>query len=65
MLVEYMSEMNNIRLTYWLIREKVLYEVGRENIVSLMSIAQESILAYDETAYHIASGSGITFKYGR
>jgi len=33
---------------------KVLYEVGRENVVSLMSIAQESIVKYDEHAYKVA-----------
>lgn len=33
---------------------KVLYEVGRENTVSLMSIAQESVLKYDELAYRIS-----------
>lgn len=34
---------------------KVLYEVGRENVVSLMSIAQESVLKYDELAYKISA----------
>lgn len=34
---------------------KVLYEVGRENTVSVMSIAQESVLKKDELAYRIAS----------
>lgn len=34
---------------------KVLYEVGRENVVSLMSIAQESVIKYDEHAYKVAS----------
>ena len=33
---------------------KVLYEVGRENVVSLMSIAQESVVKYDEHAYEVA-----------
>ncbi len=33
---------------------KVLYEVGRENVVSLMSIAQESVIMYDEHAYKVA-----------
>ncbi len=33
---------------------KVLYEVGRENVVSLMSIAQESVIKYDEHAYKVA-----------
>lgn len=32
---------------------KVVYIVGRENTVSLMSIAQESVLKYDENAYKI------------
>lgn len=34
---------------------KVLYEVGRENVVSLMSIAQETVVKYDELAYKIAA----------
>lgn len=34
---------------------KVLYEVGRENTVSLMSIAQESVLKYDELAYQVSA----------
>lgn len=34
---------------------KVLYEVGRENIISLMSIAQESVLKYDEHAYKVSA----------
>lgn len=34
---------------------KVLYEVGRENVVSLMSIAQESVIKYDELAYKVAA----------
>ena len=34
---------------------KVLYEVGRENTVSLMSIAQESVLKYDELAYKVSA----------
>ena len=33
---------------------KVLYEVGRENVVSLMSIAQESVIKYDGHAYKVA-----------
>lgn len=33
---------------------ETLYMVGRENVVSLMSIAQESILKYDELAYTIS-----------
>ena len=32
----------------------ILYEVGRENVVSLMSIAQESVIKYDEHAYKVA-----------
>lgn len=34
---------------------KVLYEVGRENTVSLMSIAQESVIRYDELAYKVSA----------
>ena len=34
---------------------KVLYEVGRENTVSLMSIGQESVLKYDELAYRVSA----------
>ena len=34
---------------------RVLYEAGRENVVSLMSIAQESVIKYDEHAYKVAS----------
>lgn len=34
---------------------EVLYEVGRENVVSLMSIAQESVLKYDELAYKVSA----------
>lgn len=30
---------------------KVIYEVGRENVVSLLSIAQETVLKYNEIAY--------------
>ena len=33
---------------------KVLYEVGRENVESLMSIAQESVIKYDQHAYEVA-----------
>lgn len=33
---------------------KTLYQVGRENTVSLMSIAQESILTRNENAYNIS-----------
>ena len=34
---------------------KVLYEVGRENTVSMMSIAQESVLKYDDLAYKVSA----------
>lgn len=34
---------------------KVLYQVGRENVISLMSIAQEAVVKYDELAYKISS----------
>lgn len=34
---------------------EVVYEVGRENVVSLMSIAQETIVKYDELAYKVAA----------
>lgn len=34
---------------------KVLYIGGRENVVSLMSIAQESVVAYDELAFNTAT----------
>ena len=34
---------------------EVIYEVGRENIVSLMSIAQETIVKYDELAYKVSA----------
>ncbi len=52
MLVEYMP---GNEYTVDLLADKgcVLYEVGRENTVSMMSIAQESILAYDEHAYQV------------
>ena len=33
---------------------KVLYIGGRENVVSLMSIAQESVVAYDDLAFNTA-----------
>ncbi len=32
----------------------LLYQVGRENLVSLMSIAQESVLSKDEHAYEVS-----------
>ena len=34
---------------------KVLYMAGRENVVSLMSIAQESVIKYDELAYNVST----------
>lgn len=34
---------------------ETLYQVGRENTISLMSIAQESVLARNENAYNISS----------
>jgi len=42
---------------------KVLFMVGRENVVSLMSIAQESIVTYDEEAYKIAESVIELLKY--
>ena len=53
MLVEFM---NGPEFTVDVLADKgnVLYEVGRENTVSLMSIAQESVLKYDELAYRIS-----------
>lgn len=53
MLVEYMPG-NEYTVDLLADRGKVLYEVGRDNIVSLMSIAQESILLYNADAYKIA-----------
>lgn len=35
-------------------RGETLYISGRENVVSLMSIAQESIIKYDELAYQVS-----------
>lgn len=34
---------------------KIIYEVGRENVVSLMSIAQETVVKYDELAYKVSA----------
>lgn len=34
---------------------KVIYEVGRENVVSLMSIAQETVVKYDNLAYKVSA----------
>lgn len=53
MLVEFMPG-NEYTVDLLAEKGKVLYQVGRENIVSLMSIAQESILVYDENAYRIS-----------
>lgn len=52
MLVEYMP---GIEYTVDLLAEngKVLYQVGRENRVSLMSIAQESVLVPNSHAYEV------------
>lgn len=53
MLVEFMPG-NEFTVDLLADNGKTLYIVGRENTVSLMSIAQESILAYDENAYNVA-----------
>ncbi|MBD9101266.1 MAG: ATP-grasp domain-containing protein [Bacteroides caccae] len=53
MLVEFMPG-NEYTVDLLAEKGKVLYQVGRENVVSLMSIAQESILVYDENAYKIS-----------
>lgn len=49
--------MHNPEFTVDLLAEKgkVIYEVGRENVVSLMSIAQETIVKYDELAYKVSA----------
>ena len=54
MLVEFM---HNPEFTVDLLAEKgqVIYEVGRENVVSLMSIAQETVVKYDELAYKVSA----------
>lgn len=54
MLVEFM---HNPEFTVDLLAEKgqVVYEVGRENVVSLMSIAQETVVKYDELAYKVSA----------
>lgn len=53
MLIEFM---HGPEYTVDLLADKgtVLYEVGRENVVSLMSIAQESVIKYDDHAYKVA-----------
>ena len=54
MLVEYM---HNPEFTVDLLAEKgeVIYEVGRENVVSMMSIAQETVVKYDKLAYKVGA----------
>lgn len=52
MLVEYMPG-NEYTVDLLADKGNVLYEVGRENTVSMMSIAQESILTYDKHAYQV------------
>lgn len=49
--------MHNPEFTVDLLAEKgeVIYEVGRENVVSLMSIAQEAVVKYDEFAYKVGA----------
>lgn len=48
--------MNGPEFTVDILADKgeVLYEVGRENVESLMSIAQESVIKYDGHAYQVA-----------
>ena len=53
MLLEYMPG-NEYTVDALADNGKTLYMVGRENTVSLMSIAQQSTVAYDEKAYNIA-----------
>lgn len=53
MLVEYMPG-NEYTVDLLANEGKVLYMVGRENVVSLMSIAQESIVTKIESAYDIS-----------
>ena len=49
--------MHNPEFTVDLLTEKgeVIYEVGRENVVSLMSIAQETVVKYDKLAYKVSA----------
>ena len=54
MLVEFMPG-NEYTVDLLAHKGTVIYQVGRENVVSLMSIAQESVLAYDWQAYKICS----------
>lgn len=53
MLVEYMPG-NEYTVDLLASNGDVLYMVGRENVVSQMSIAQVSILAFDQKAYEIS-----------
>ncbi len=53
MLLEYMPG-NEYTVDALADNGKTLYMVGRENTVSLMSIAQQSTVAYDEQAYNTA-----------
>ena len=54
MLVEFMPG-NEYTVDLLAHKGTVIYQVGRENVVSIMSIAQESVLAYDRQAYKICS----------
>ena len=54
MLVEYMPG-NEYTVDLLAEKGKVLYMVGRENVVSLMSIAQESIVAKIDSAFDIST----------
>ena len=53
MLLEYMPG-NEYTVDLLADHGKVLYMVGRENVVSLMSIAQESVVAPNEFAYEVS-----------
>lgn len=53
MLVEYMPG-NEYTVDLLADHGRVLYEVGRDNVVSLMSIAQESIITKIDSAYEIS-----------
>ena len=63
MLVEYM---HSPEFTVDLLASKgqILYEVGRENTISLMSIAQESVVKYDELAYRVSADVVKAVSYG-
>lgn len=62
MLVEFM---HGPEFTVDLLADKgeVLYSVGRENVVSLMSIAQESVVKYDRKADELARKVTALFKF--